>query len=152
MYPHTYYMYPKNQNNRRTFSFDFVSKTKTYSNPYFSLPHYKWSFPLTTYLPHNVPYLPSKNHLNRRTFSFDFCHENEKHQKSRKISPLFLLTPVHFHFSEVKRSILEKVIFRRKGKMTFSDLKNENFQIWKDEPPFLSHNQGHKNKLEVMYI
>ena len=66
--------------------------------------------------PH-TPYLPSKNHLNQQTFSFDFVSKIEKHQKSRKISPLFLLTPVHFHFSEVKRSILEKVIFRRIGRL-----------------------------------
>ena len=50
-------------------------------------------------------------------FLLIFVTKTKKHQKSRKISPLFLLTPVHFHFSEVKRSILEKVIFRRIGRL-----------------------------------
>ena len=51
--------------------------------------------------------------------------QNRKNIKNRAKSHPFL-TPVHFHFSEVKRSILEKVIFRRIGRL-------ENFQIWKGQ-------------------
>ena len=73
--------------------------------------------------PH-TPYLPSKFHPNQQTFSFDFVTKTKNIKNRAKSHPF--LTPVHFHFSEVKRSILEKVIFRRIGRL-------EKFQIWKGQ-------------------
>ena len=109
--------------------------------------------------PH-TPYPFPKNHLNRRTFSFDFCHENEKTSKiAQNLTPFW---PLYiFTFQKWKGQFWKKSFFGEMGKMTFSDLKNENFQIWKNEPPFLSPitrdiktnwKSSIYRKVEILYI